>query len=81
MTCGSSILELGANDLLRGQPVSAMKKNLAQIIAREGARDAQVVLAGMYAPTNAGADYQRESHDAFQSLAREYEGAAHPLLP
>ena len=32
----------------------------------------EVLLAGMYAPTNAGADYQREVHDAFQSLAREH---------
>ncbi|HKQ54110.1 MAG TPA: arylesterase [Pyrinomonadaceae bacterium] len=66
------VLELGANDLLRGQPVSEMKNNLAQIIERAQKRNVEVLLAGMYAPTNAGADYQREVHDAFQSLAREH---------
>lgn len=67
------ILELGANDLLRGQPVKEMKNNLAQIIERAKSRNIEVLLAGMYAPTNAGADYQREVHDAFQQLAREHK--------
>jgi acyl-CoA thioesterase-1 len=67
------ILELGANDLLRGQPAGEMKKNLAQIIESAQGRNIKVLLAGMYAPTNAGMDYQREVHDAFQSLAREYK--------
>jgi acyl-CoA thioesterase I len=65
------ILELGANDLLRGQPVSEMKKNLAVIIERAQRRGVKVLLAGMYAPTNTGADYQREVQAAFQTLARE----------
>jgi acyl-CoA thioesterase I len=67
------ILELGANDLLRGQPVKEMKNNLAQIIERAKGRNIEVLLAGMYAPTNAGTDYQREVRTAFQSLAREYK--------
>jgi acyl-CoA thioesterase-1 len=41
------ILELGANDILRGQPVSKMKTNLAQIIERARARWARVLLACM----------------------------------
>jgi acyl-CoA thioesterase-1 len=65
------ILELGANDLLRGQPVREMKNNLDKIIERAQARGVVVLLAGMYAPTNSGADYQREVQQAFQSLARE----------
>ncbi|HXG65359.1 MAG TPA: arylesterase, partial [Blastocatellia bacterium] len=48
------ILELGANDILRGQPVEQMKKNLSQIIERAQAKGAEVVLAGMEAPTNSG---------------------------
>jgi acyl-CoA thioesterase I len=72
------ILELGANDFLRGQPVSEMKKNLGQIIERVKARGVKVLLAGMYAPTNTGADYQREVQSAFQSLAKEY---GVPLIP
>ncbi|MGB7922158.1 MAG: arylesterase [Pyrinomonadaceae bacterium] len=74
------ILELGANDILRGQPVSQMKKNLGEIIERAKARGAQVLLAGMYAPTNAGTDYQREIQEAFQSLAREHEVTLIPFF-
>ncbi len=67
------ILELGANDLLRGQPVAEMKKNLSRMIETAQARGAQVILAGMYAPTNTGAIYQKEVAEAFQSLAREHD--------
>ena len=74
------VLELGANDILRGQPVSNMKKNLGEIIGRAKERGAQVLLAGMYAPTNAGADYQREIHEAFQSLAREHQVTLIPFF-
>lgn len=74
------ILELGANDLLRGQPVSEMKKNLAEIIERAQARGVTVLLAGMYAPTNTGADYQREVQAAFQSLARDYKVTLIPFF-
>lgn len=72
------ILELGANDFLRGQPVAETKKNLTQIIERAKSRGAKVLLAGMYTTTNAGGRYQREIHEAFQSLARE-QGVA--LIP
>ncbi|HEV2915834.1 MAG TPA: arylesterase [Pyrinomonadaceae bacterium] len=72
------ILELGANDLLRGQQVAEMKKNLGQIIERARARGVIVLLAGMYAPTNTGAEYQREVQSAFQTLAREHDV---PLIP
>jgi acyl-CoA thioesterase I len=74
------ILELGANDLLRGQPVSEMKSNLRQIIERARKRGAVVLLAGMYAPTNSGADYQREVQEAFQSLAREQQVTLIPFF-
>ena len=72
------VLELGANDLLRGQPVAEMKKNLSEIIRRTKARGARVVLAGIVAPTNQGREYQRESAEAFKSLAAEHDV---PLIP
>ena len=72
------ILELGANDLLRGLPVAEMKKNLSAIIARAKSRGAKVLLAGMYSLTSLGSDYQREVHEAFRSLAREHDV---PLIP
>jgi acyl-CoA thioesterase-1 len=72
------ILELGANDILRGLPIVEMKKNLSEIIARSKSRGARVLLAGMEAPTNSGADYRREVHDTFADLARERQV---PLIP
>ena len=72
------ILELGANDILRGQPVDQMKKNLAAIIERAKARGAGVLLAGMEAPTNSGIEYRKAVHDAYVTLAQEY---ALPLIP
>ncbi|HVF44282.1 MAG TPA: arylesterase [Pyrinomonadaceae bacterium] len=66
------ILELGANDFLRGQPVSETKKNLAAIIERSKSRGARVLLAGMYTTTDAGRDYGREIDEIFKSLAREH---------
>ena len=74
------ILELGANDLLRGQPVREMKKNLSQIIVRAQGRGIVVLLAGMYAPTNSGADYQREVQEAFRSLASEHQVTLIPFF-
>jgi acyl-CoA thioesterase I len=72
------VLELGANDLLRGQPVAEMKKNLSEIIRRAEARGARVLLAGMIAPTNTGGEYQRASAEAFRALAAEHRV---PLIP
>ena len=74
------ILELGANDFLRGQPVAETKKNLSAIIERAKARGAVVLLAGMYTPTNAGREYQQEIHDAFRTLASEHEVALIPFF-
>ncbi|HKP10920.1 MAG TPA: arylesterase [Blastocatellia bacterium] len=74
------ILELGANDILRGQPVSEMKKNLSAIIERAKARGAQVLLAGMEAPTNSGIDYRRWTHGAFSELAKEHSVPMIPFL-
>ncbi|MFL6276985.1 MAG: arylesterase [Blastocatellia bacterium] len=74
------ILELGANDILRGQPIEEMKKNLSTIIKRAKARGAQVLLAGMEAPTNSGIDYRRWTHGAFSELAKAHNVALIPFL-
>ncbi|HKO96737.1 MAG TPA: arylesterase [Pyrinomonadaceae bacterium] len=65
------ILELGANDFLRGQPVAETKKNLETIIDRAQARNVKVLLAGMLAPTNAGREYQEQIRNMFVEVARE----------
>jgi acyl-CoA thioesterase-1 len=72
------ILELGANDILRGLPTAETRKNLSQIIERSRARGAQVLLAGMLAPTNSGAEYGRASREIFPALAKQYDL---PLIP
>jgi acyl-CoA thioesterase-1 len=72
------ILELGANDILRGQPVDEMKKNLAAIIERVKAHGATVLLAGMEAPTSSGVEYRQGVHEVFLSLSKQY---GVPLIP
>ncbi len=67
------ILELGANDLLRRMPVANMKKNLARIIEKAHAKKIRVLLCGMLAPPNVGAQYQRDYQMVFPDLASEYK--------
>jgi acyl-CoA thioesterase-1 len=72
------ILELGANDGLRGLSVADMKRNLQTIIDRAREKNATVILSGMEAVPNLGPDYQREFHNAFPELAKR-NGV--PLIP
>jgi acyl-CoA thioesterase-1 len=74
------ILELGANDFLRGQPVSETKKNLSQIIERTQSRGATVLLAGMLTTTETGRDYEIQISDAFKSLAKEHDVVLIPFF-
>ena len=74
------ILELGANDLLRGTPVSKMKANLDQIIRKAKAKNLKVLLCGMLAPPTMGPEYQREFTRAFPDLAAEHKIAFLPFL-
>jgi acyl-CoA thioesterase-1 len=74
------ILELGANDILRGQPIKEMKKNLGLIIERCKAKGAMVLLAGMEAPTDTGNDYRKDVHEAFAFVAREHNVALIPFF-
>ncbi|MGI9167930.1 MAG: arylesterase [Pyrinomonadaceae bacterium] len=74
------ILELGANDFLRGQPVAETKKNLAEIIDRAQSKNAKVLLAGMLAPTNTGREYEDQIRNMFSDLARENGVTLIPFL-
>ena len=67
------VIELGANDGLRGLPVTQMKRNLDQIITRAKARDITVILTGMEAPPNYGALYTAEFRKIFRDLADEHD--------
>ena len=74
------ILELGANDLLRGMPVSKMKSNLDAIIRKAKAKNIKVLLCGMLAPPTMGSDYQRDYVNAFPDLADEHGVEFLPFL-
>jgi acyl-CoA thioesterase I len=67
------VVELGANDGLRGLPVSQMKQNLAEIITRAKRRGITVILTGMEAPPNYGAPYTAEFRQTFRDLAEEHD--------
>jgi acyl-CoA thioesterase-1 len=67
------VIELGANDGLRGQDVDALRANLQEIIDRTHAAhpDARIVLAGMESPPNMGRRYTSAFRAVFPALARE----------
>jgi acyl-CoA thioesterase I len=72
------IVALGANDGLRGLPVEQLRANLSEIVERGQKKGAAVILAGMEAPTNYGADYTRAFHQVYPDVARKYNV---PLIP
>jgi acyl-CoA thioesterase-1 len=72
------VLELGANDGLRGLPISTTRANLEEMIVRLKQAGAQVVLAGMTLPRNYGAAYIRSFEAVFVELAKKH---SLPLIP
>ncbi|HEV8243884.1 MAG TPA: arylesterase [Nitrospirales bacterium] len=67
------ILELGANDGLRGLNLAQTRTNLEEIIQRFLAGGAKVVLAGMKLPPNYGADYTKAFQSMYADLAKRYD--------
>lgn len=74
------ILELGANDGLRGLPVAAMKKNLAAMVERAQKAGAQVLIVGMRMPPNYGMEYAGAFERAFAEVAKSRRAALLPFL-
>jgi acyl-CoA thioesterase I len=74
------VIELGANDGLRGLPVAQMKANLDDIITRAKARGITVILTGMEAPPNYGPVYTAEFRAAFRDLADDHDVAFVPFF-
>ncbi|NMG75125.1 arylesterase [Aromatoleum diolicum] len=72
------ILELGANDGLRGLPPGVMAENLAAMIQVARSRGAKVLLVGMQMPPNYGPAYTRRFHQTFIDVAKEHKV---PLVP
>ena len=76
------VLELGANDGLRGQQLNSLKANLQAIIDKTKAKNPQVkvVVAGMQVPPNLGAEYARGFERLFAEVAKENNAALIPFL-
>ncbi len=74
------ILELGANDGLRGLPLSSTRSNLDETAAALKRAGAQVVLAGMTLPRNYGSAYIRGFEQIFPDLAKKHSLAIIPFL-
>lgn len=72
------ILELGANDGLRGLSVPAMQQNLARIIALSKQAGAELLLLGILLPPNYGPDYTQKFSAVYPKLAKEFHV---PLVP
>jgi acyl-CoA thioesterase-1 len=72
------ILELGANDGLRGVEIATIEKNLSTMIERAQARDIKVLLCGMIVPPRFGWNYTVAFHGLFPRLAAKYHV---PLVP
>jgi acyl-CoA thioesterase I len=66
------ILEFGANDAFRGVLPAIVSQNLDEVIRRLRARNIEVLLAGMYAPRNLGADYVAAFDAIYPALAKKY---------
>jgi len=74
------LLELGANDALRGQDPDKAKANLDQILSRLKAADIPVVLCGMIAPRNLGAAYSAKFDPMYKELADKYQVPLYPFI-
>lgn len=76
------VLELGANDGLRGIPLSETRQNLKDIIEMVRAKnaDTKIILAGMQIPPNMGQDYTSEFRSIFPELAEQYKVELIPFL-
>ncbi len=74
------IVELGANDALRGVDPATTRENLDAIVARLKKEGIRVMLAGMYAPPNWGKDYEKSFRSIYPDLARKHGVALYPFF-
>ncbi len=73
------LVELGANDALRGLDVAQTEAALDAILAKVKARDLPILLLGMKAPPNLGAQYQSQFEAIFPRLAAKYNALLYPF--
>jgi acyl-CoA thioesterase-1 len=72
------IIELGANDGLRGQPVAAAEANLRAMIEQSQKNSARVLLVGMRMPPNYGRSYTESFFTMYKKLSTQFKA---PLVP
>ena len=78
--CDAVILELGANDMLRGTDPKITESALDQILAKLKARNIKVLLAGMFAAPNLGVDYKARFEAIYPALAVKYGVPLYPFF-
>jgi acyl-CoA thioesterase-1 len=76
----AAIIELGSNDMLRGLPPEQTEKNLRAILTRMKAAKVRVLLIGMKAQRNLGADYVKRFDAIYPRLAKEYDVLFYPFF-
>jgi len=74
------ILELGANDMLRGVSPDVARQNLDAILADIGGRGIKVLIAGMRAPPNYGSEYRAAFDSIYPELAEKYNAELYPFF-
>jgi acyl-CoA thioesterase-1 len=74
------IVELGANDTLRGLDPKLARSGLDEIVKRLRQRHVEVMLAGMYAPRNLGPDYSAQFDPIYPDLAKSYGLVLYPFF-
>lgn len=74
------VLELGANDALRGLPLKSTQENLNWMVQAAQKSGAKVVLVGMQIPPNYGSAYARQFEGIFETVARQNKAALVPFL-
>jgi acyl-CoA thioesterase-1 len=74
------VIELGANDALRGLPVAGTEDNLAQMAQAAQKAGARVLLVGMQVPPNYGSDYASKFAGVFAKVAKQYGTGLVPFL-
>jgi len=74
------IVELGANDALRGLDPDVTRAALSDIVAKLKARGIAVMLCGMVAPPNYGADYAARFNSIYPDLAKQYGVPLYPFF-
>ena len=74
------VIELGANDGLRGLPLAQTRANLAKMIVAAKSANAKVLLIGMRLPPNYGPDYTKQFEQLFLELSQQHRTAFLPFL-